>query len=145
MCDGELSLCGGRYLLTYTGNQGEQLASFSLKRTAAAQYQIGKGRVVDIATLFAYGYALSNEKNNLTWIRKVVGEPDSKFAYLPTGVRADEVFSNGKGFIVVDNTTCEEVTFTVPYEICEIVGNCYLNGKQIVIEKNKTAIIKVKA
>ncbi len=144
MRDGDKTLCGGKYLITYTGNQGETLATFSQDRPAASEHRIGKGRVVDIATLFAYGYSLSNEENNLTWLRKVVGEPDSSFAYLPAGVRADVVYENGRGFVVVDNTTANDVTFTVPYEISEVIGNCSLNGKEITLEKNKIALIKVK-
>ena len=124
-------------MLTYTGNQGDVIATFSEKRGAVAQYSIGKGKIVDVATLLAYGYSLTNDEENLRFIKKVVGAPDSKFAYLPEGVRADEVYSNGKGFVVIDNTTNRDVVISLPYEICETVGNCHLDGDKIVVDKNK--------
>ncbi|MBQ7372977.1 MAG: beta-galactosidase [Clostridia bacterium] len=144
MKDGESILCGAKYLLTYTGNQGKQLASFSQDRTAVSEYTIGKGRIIDIATLFAYGYSISEESENLKWIRKVVGQPNSKYSNLPIGVRVDEVYSNGKGFLVIDNTTKSEVSITLPCSIVEVVGNGVLSGNALTVEKNKTVLVKIK-
>ena len=144
MYDGEKLLFGGKYMVTYTGEQGEQLASFSQSRAAASEYSIGKGRVIDIATLFAYGYSLTGEEENLRWLKKTVGEPKSKFSYLPEGVRADEVYANGRGFVVIDNTTSRDVEITLPHEVLDSLGHCVVKGDKLLIEKNKTALIKIK-
>lgn len=145
MFDGNRALCGGKYLLTYTGETGKPLASFSQNRVAAAEYTLGKGRIVDIATLFAYGYELSQNENNLSWIRKVVGEPRSEFSALPFGVRGDGVFADGEGFVVLDNPTDSEKRFVLPYaEIGEIIGDCRVSEGMFVLEKKKTALIKIK-
>lgn len=142
--DGENRIYGGKYMLTYTGNQGEQLAAFASGRSAVAQYTIGKGRVVDIATLLAYGYSLTNEAENLRFIKKVVGTPDSKYANFPEGVRADEVYANGNGFVVIDNTTAKDVTVELPYTVCDTVGECTANGNTVTVKQNKIALIKIK-
>ena len=144
MFDENKTLYGGKYLLTYTGNQGKSLAAFSQKRAAASEYAVGKGRIIDIATLFAYGYALTGEEENLRWLKKVVGQPKSAYAYLPEGVRVDEIYGHGKGFLVVDNTTNHDVSFTISKEIIETVGNCTYNKNILTVEKNKTALIKIK-
>lgn len=143
--DGDVKLSGAKYMLTYTGSAGKMLASFSKTRSAVAEYTVGKGRIVDIATLFAYGYHLSGNKNNLKWIRKIVGEPNVQYSYLPVGLRADEVCLNGNGFVVLENATGADVSFDLNgATVKEIVGECTASGSVLTLKKDKTALIKIK-
>ncbi|MBQ2712710.1 MAG: beta-galactosidase [Clostridia bacterium] len=142
--DGETLLSGSRYMLTYTGNAGKPLAAFSETRCAAAEYRIGKGKLINIATLFAHGYHLTGNASNLRWLRKIVGEP-YRFSYLPAGLRADEVAVNGRGFTVVENATGEDVSFTLKNAtVLEVVGECTLSEDILTLKKDKTALIKIK-
>lgn len=141
----ELSLTGGKYLLTYTGEQGTPIAYFSEKRAAVSEHKIGKGRIIDVATLLSYGYSIDENKNNLEFIRRVIGQPNSEFSYLPVGLRADGVISDGKGFVVVENATGDDVNFTLKnYTVIETVGDCKVSGEEMLLGKNKTALIKIK-
>lgn len=140
--DGE-AFYGAKYFLGYTGGQGKPLARSADGRPAAWEYRVGRGRIIDIATLLSYGYDKFGGDGALSFVRRIVGEPDSPLK-LPIGLSGAAVLSDGKGFVVVDNPSDEPKSFVLPYKTAgKITGRCLREGDKFVIEKKKTALIKI--
>ncbi len=136
-------LAGAKYVATYTNDCGKPLAYFPDGNPAVCEYTLGKGKVIEFNTLFAYGYRNYGTENDLLFLRKIIGEP-RMLPQIPAGVRADAVLSDGKGFVLVENTTPTEQTFDLPYvQTGETVGDVKCTKKGFVIGKGKTALIKI--
>ncbi|MCQ2431687.1 MAG: beta-galactosidase [Clostridia bacterium] len=139
-------LLGGRYFTTYTGNEGEILARTDIGRPVVSVYHIGKGRIIDIATLLSYGFIHTGVLGNLTFLRRLIGDPE-RFADMPIGVRVDRVGDHDEGFLVIDNTTGAPQTFTLPKEYCidSILGEITADGLVLTISAGRTAVIEYSA
>lgn len=99
-------LLGGRFFVTYTGNEGRVLARTDGGHPFIGEYTVGKGRIIDISTLLSYGYIHTGSPGDLAFIRSVIGEP-ARFADAPVGLRCDMVGRTDDGFLVLENKTGE--------------------------------------
>ena len=139
--DGTRALSGAKYLVKNSGETGNVLATFESGAPAVCEYRVGKGRVICLNTLFAYGYEKFGGESDLAFLRKLVGKPNA-FSDLTPGLRADAILSGERGFIVVENATGVDQKFTVPYVPRTVFGDCTFANGAYTIRANRSAVIK---
>ncbi len=136
------SCYGGRFFARYEGERAsEVVATTTDGDPVATVISYGKGRVVLLSTLLAYGYDKYGGEAALSLLADIVGAPKASYRKeVPAGVRVDVV---GDCFAVVDNTTDQVQEFTLPFCGEASFGDISVEKNKITLQKNKVGVIKI--
>jgi beta-galactosidase len=118
---GSLSLSGGRFFTSLKGNLGKILATSENGEAMACSYSYGQGQIILLNTLLSYGYSKDKKNDDCRFLRSLLGEP-KYFAYLPIGLRGDEVDEGEKSLTLFENTLSTKQSFTLSSEPLRNIG-----------------------
>lgn len=106
-------LYGGRFHVTCTGSEGEVEARTDGGQPSVSIHRMGRGRVIHLSTLLSFGYAHTGAPGNAALLRRLIGQPRAH-ADAPLGLRVDRVGNTAEGVYVLDNTTAQPQSYTLP-------------------------------
>lgn len=137
-------LFGGRYFLTYMGDEGTVLARTDNGRPFVCAYSVGCGRIIDVSSLLSFGYAHTAAGGDLSFVRRLIGEP-VRYADAPAGLRCDLVTDADGGFLILENTTGGEKSVSVPagMQVGTVYGRATVDRELVSVEVGQAAVVEL--